>query len=252
MTESEKTPRRPSPTYLSAPRIAKVIELISKRNLNEVGPDYFERYGFGASDATLAIGTLKFLGVLDETGKSTEKMRSLQLLGEPRQKAFQQILRESYSELFETTGEPYNLPSDELINEFMHSYRVSPRLAKPAAVAFQKLSEFAGWREETSATPRERAKGAKPKTPAKPISGANRETQSQALNTQAAPQDSVPFRLADGKVVLYVPQEILNRAVLDEDVSSEFRAIMQSLKAFCAKYVPEDRKDEEEVEEVDD
>ncbi|KND51232.1 MAG: hypothetical protein ABA06_02890 [Parcubacteria bacterium C7867-001] len=236
MTEPDKNVRKPSPTYLSAPRLEKVFELISTRTLNEVSTSYFEQYGFGGSDAALAMGTLKFLGVLDENGKATEKMRSLQLRGEPRQKALQEILKVAYADLFKTMPEPFNLTSDELINEFMHHYRLSPRVGKPAAVAFLKLSEFAGWKEPTTATPRKREGVASAPRAAAPRG--EKQNKAKETDTPMIPGDVASVKLAEGKVVLYLPQEVMNRAVLEDDLGEEFRGIMKSLKAFCEKYIP--------------
>ena len=127
--------------YLSASKMGKLMELISQRSLISIDPGYFKNYGFGQADAYLAINTLKFLGIIDDNGKSTDTLRKFQLLGDSRNSEVQQILKITYKKLFSVTNDAYKLSKDHLTNEFMHLYSLSRRIAISAVPAFLKLSE---------------------------------------------------------------------------------------------------------------
>ena len=136
--------------YLNASRVEKALNLVSERSLINVSPDYFKSYGFGHADAYLAINLLKFLGIIDENDKPTSIARKFQLKGEARNKEIEEVIRNAYAKIFKISEKPQNLSTDELINEFIHTYDLSPRVARSAVPAFLKLCEFAGLREQGS------------------------------------------------------------------------------------------------------
>src|SRR3989344_478244 len=142
--------------YLSAAKMGRLMELVSERSLTIITPEYFKNYGFGQADAYLAINTLKFLGVIDDNGKSTDVLRRFQLRGDIRNMEVQQILKVVYKRLFDAVDDPYKLSKDDLTNEFMHHYSLSRRIAISAVPAFLKLCEFAGLLEQGSVLTRNR------------------------------------------------------------------------------------------------
>jgi hypothetical protein len=135
-----------TPTYLSVPKLAKLITIISSRNLSQIGTDQFIGHDFSKSDATLAVSSLRFLGLIDENGKATESIKKFQLNGEQRLKTTQEIIKMAYSKLFDAFvgSMPYATSETELENEFIIQYNMSKRTAGSAVRAFLWLCESVG------------------------------------------------------------------------------------------------------------
>src|SRR5581483_3570084 len=151
---------------LSVAKLQEMLELISTRNIDEVSVSFFTDRGFSRIDGPLAVRALEFFGLIDDSGKPTALMAKLRLKGEPRKKAFEEIVRSAYKELFNTIDAPQDLPNEDLTNEFIAHYSISDRVAKSAIPVFIKLCEFAGLKPEGSVVSRKREP--KPKTE-KPI-----------------------------------------------------------------------------------
>lgn len=137
------------PPYLSLSVLDKVISYLSTRRLDEVNIELLANYGIGKSDTYTAVVALKFLGLIDENDKTTEIAKKLHLQGEPRTKALQDIVRAAYSKLFEVIAEPQKLSPQELRNEMIAQYGLTPRIAKTAVPAFLWLCGEAGLGEKT-------------------------------------------------------------------------------------------------------
>ncbi|MDO8577458.1 MAG: DUF5343 domain-containing protein [Candidatus Wildermuthbacteria bacterium] len=143
----EKT-KQPLPPYLSLPKVKALFELVSTRSLNGVTLDELRTYGFGGTDANVAIATLRFLGLVDSEGKSTDQWRKLQLTGDVKKVELRGIIKVAYHAIFERVEEPYKLTRDELLNEFLIVYRTTPRIARAAAPVFLWLCGRADLVEE--------------------------------------------------------------------------------------------------------
>lgn len=148
MKEEKKTT---VPPYLSVTKLAKLVDIISTRNLWQVTPAHFTAQNFSKPDAYLALGTLRFLGLIDDSGNATSSLRNFQFTGEKRQKGVEEVVRSSYSKLFDTFigNKPFDAGESELINDFMVQFDMSKRTAGPAARAFLWLCEQAGLKEAT-------------------------------------------------------------------------------------------------------
>jgi len=72
----------------------------------------------------------------------------------------QSIVKIAYQKLFKTIDKPYEMPTQELTNEFIASYELSPRVARTAVPAFLWLCEESGMKEK-SLLPRKRLSGSK-------------------------------------------------------------------------------------------
>src|SRR3989344_415812 len=152
MKEEQK---KPTPPYLSMSKLAKLVEVITSRNMSQINPSYFIGQGFSQADAYVAINSLRFLGLIDNASNTTASFRKFQLVGAQGKKEVVEIIKSSYSKLFESfvVGNPYDAASEEnLINDFMIQYEISKRIAVPATKAFLWLCEFAGLREITIKT----------------------------------------------------------------------------------------------------
>jgi hypothetical protein len=230
MVEEKKQTTVP---YLSASRMGKVMELVSERSLQNPSVLYFKSYGFGDGDAFLAMNVLRFLKLVDEKDKPTERAKKFQLRGEARNKEVEAAIRESYRELFAVAEKPYELSKDDLANELMNSYSLSRRVSKSAVPAFLKLCEFAGLVEKGSVLTRKRQNGGAPKQQEKRIGKMKR-----AGELSIDDGEYVPVLFADGKMKLYLQTKILAKVILDTQLGEDLKKVTDSMSEFANKYYP--------------
>lgn len=242
MTETEKPKTVP---YLSASKMEKVLELVSERSLLNVSPSYFKSYGFGDADAYLAMNVLRFLNLVDENDKPTDRARKFQLKGEARNKEVEASIKEAYKKLFDAVEKPYGLQKDELANEFMHNYSLSKRVAESAVPAFLKLCEFAGLVEQGSVLVRRREQ--------KPGASHVQKKQEQRTKQRASNKidgDYTPVPFAEGEVKLVLPTEILTRSILDNELGSDLKKVTSAISDFANKHFKSDKHESNEQEEI--
>ncbi len=229
--------------YLSVARLDRVIDLASNRNFSTISYSLFEQYGFSRSDAILAFNLFRFLGLVDKNGKATDLMSKLHLHGDVKKQEFEKIVRAAYKKLFDATnGKPHTLNKEELSNEFAIHYNLTPRIVRSAIPVFLKLCEYAGLREETQA----REVGSKVKKE-KRLPQSTKETPGNA--------DFFPIPIAEGKMVLNIPNE-LHTKILEgenEEFNKAWRELISKLKEFAKDHlqdnIPEKESPEENSEE---
>lgn len=145
MAEIKSSPvQRLNPPYVGAPTLSRVFDMLSSRSLPSLTASDLANRGFSQSVSFQIVQALKFLGFLDGENKMTEKSKSLYVRGEERKSKLQEIVKSAYSKLFEVAREANLLPKDELHNEFLAVYGLSPRLASSAAPTFLWLCSEAG------------------------------------------------------------------------------------------------------------
>lgn len=149
---TEQRTEKPNPPYVSGKALKRLLNLFSSRSLSHVGVEKLVTRDFSRTDAYQGLQALRFLGLVDEEGNTTEDAKKLRMRGDQRKTVLQGIVKSSYQELFSTVAEPYRLPKDELHNEFMATYGLSGRLAGSAVRAFLLISAEAGF----IATPEQR------------------------------------------------------------------------------------------------
>ncbi len=223
---------------MSVPGIEKVMNIASSRNLTEATIALFMGYEFRPADAGLAVSALKFLNVVDDNGKPTSDMEKLRLKGDAGKQAFEKILRTAYKKLFDAVDNPHQLPSDELHNEMVVQYKLTPRVARTAVPVFLKLCEYAGLKEEGSITskkrqPKTEKSGKKAVLPGAPARSA------KELHDIAVTAGFSPIRVAEGRMVLNVPSKLKDKLLDDDKVSADWSVLRKALREFADKYIPE-------------
>lgn len=233
-TEQKKTSQ---PIYLPLPKLDKLMQLLTQRKLDKVTASYFQSYGFAESDSYLAISSIRFLGLIDDNGNATEQAKRLHLTGDAGKKEVEKIVRSSYSKLFKVTDKPFDLPVDELINEFIHNYDMSLRLARPAASAFLRLCEHANLVPEGKVQVRAVKTSNTSQTSSKKEKKENfpgRKKQDIEENISIEGKTQMP--IGAGEIILILPNNILTKAVLNGDMQD----IVKKLSEFSSKYIPEE------------
>jgi len=90
------------------------------------------------------IGGLRFLGLINEDGSATERMKSLSVLGVEYQTNFEKMVRDAYALLFDKVKNLEQALADDVINCLRMSYGSAPSSAKQSARIFVYLAQKAG------------------------------------------------------------------------------------------------------------
>lgn len=218
------------PPYLSVKKLEELLDLVSSKNLASVpslSPGFFSAYGFSGSDANLAIAALRFLGLLDANSAPTNRMQKMTLKGDEPRKALAEMVQAAYSKLFEMSSEANKATSNDLFNDFVVVYSLSPRLASGAVRSFIFLCEKAGLRE---AEARAKSENPAPRVKKTPVHTKKQKVIEQTGKTAPSTgQTSVPF--SGGDVVLLVPTKVFSTPTL----IPEYQKLITAIEEFVAK-----------------
>lgn len=133
-----------TPPYASVKKVSDMFELLYSRSFQSLTANDLKDRGFSTADAFQVLATLKFLGLLNDDGTTTDKISKIQLRGDQKTTALKEIVTASYRSLFKVAPEANKLSRDELHNEIVAVYKVSPRISKTAAPLFIWLCQQAG------------------------------------------------------------------------------------------------------------
>ncbi|MCH8821154.1 DUF5343 domain-containing protein [Patescibacteria group bacterium] len=154
---------RIKPPYVPLSKLIETFRLLSTRSFSSFGPSDLTNRGFSKTDAFQSVSALKFLGFVDEANR-TNDLSKLHLKGDERSKAILEIVKKSYTKIFETIPEANKLPKNELYNEFVALYNLSPRLANPSVSNFLWLCNESGLEVSEQPIGRKKNKVAERKT----------------------------------------------------------------------------------------
>lgn len=222
-----------TPPYLSIPKLDRLIEIIGSRNLSQITPDHFTSRDFSKADAYLAMGTLRFLGLVDENGNTTESLKKFQLVGDQKKKAVENVIKNAYIKLFGVFVDkaPYEIDEKELINEFIVEYGMSKRTAPSAVKAFLWLCEKAGLREE-SIKVQKRAKREVVDSPLNHQNAITKHEQRPQYNQKL--EAGITLKL-DGGISIFIPNDTSRAS--NAIAVGELKAAVESLNLFASKFL---------------
>ena len=223
---TEKNIKKPNPPYVGGKILKRLLDLLSSRSFSRIRVEDLVTRDFGRSVAYQGLQALRFLGLVDEEGNTTEAVRKLTQKGDPRKTALQEVVRSSYQELFNTVPEPYSLSNDDLHNEFISVYGLSSRLAKSAVPAFLLISAEAG----LTAAPEQRKplSGSK----AQPPAGLRKKAQQEYQQDQPV-TDFNEFKLGGGAKLLIPKTFDITQMVFSE----KFKEAISTLRDELSKAI---------------
>lgn len=236
MTDKEIKPtvKKVMPVYLNLTKLNKLIEILSTTRVSTVTTEELKGE-FGATDASIAMGALKFLDLVDDNGTAKETTKGFHLKGEEKEKAMEIIVKNSYSELFSFVidGEPYALPVDKLENHFTRVYNIVPRISSPAVRAFLYLCEEAGLKEKTTTIKKTTAKSKLESKLPKMKGGAvkNAPVQNEKRTSEFSNPDKTSVPFADGEICLVIPTKLLGNV----EIITEYKNVVEAVQAFAGK-----------------
>jgi hypothetical protein len=180
LTLAEKHPYSPGPGGIAA-----AIAQFRKSFPKTVNAETLKQLGIAPSNESYVINVLRYVGAIDADGKRTEKAELVfsKHTDEDFQKAFEEMVKESYADLFALHRDSaWGLPTDKLIAFFRSTDKTTDLVGRLQATTFQLLAGFAGHGSVPEPTPlrTSRVKVAKPKAgkdtgtsriPALPASG---------------------------------------------------------------------------------
>lgn len=190
-----------------------------------VDSDTLKKLSIAPSNESYLINILRFIGLIDKSGaKISEKAKVFVLHDENEfQEKFSELIKESYSELFELRGDDaWVIDNNALINFFRQSDESTEIVGKRQASTFATLAVLAGKRTREVASNRS-PKPTNPTQKQKKATGQkqkNGETQSTAINNGSSEVNT--------PVALTVRLEINLPAQADQDT---YDRIFRSLRA---------------------
>ncbi len=216
------------PPYVAVSRLQEALKLLTTRSINQVTPQEFTVRNFSKSDAFQTVSALKFLGLINDDGTRTSNITKLQLVGEDRTKGLQEIVKSAYSKLFSTVPDANKLSRQELYNEFLAVYHISPRLATTVVPAFIWLCKESGLDISAQADVKQRKISGKARIirPASPIQ--------KAMRYEVATTRGQGYEIPFGSITLVIPNtEKAKTALLEgkfKDVAEKLSILSKSLE----------------------
>lgn len=160
--------------YASPGAITGAISQFRKTFPAKVNADTLRKLGIAPQNESYVINTLRYIGAIDDEGNKTTNATTVfnQHDAAAFQKAFGDMVKEAYRELFELHGEAsWEQSLDNLISFFRNADQTSDVVGRRQASTFQALAALAGHGEvqvPQKAKPKEpKAKNGKPAKPPK-------------------------------------------------------------------------------------
>jgi hypothetical protein len=208
--------------------VTQMIGFLRKNFPATVTSDTVKRFGLAPKNESYLINVLQFLGLIDEEGKRTEKGHAAMTTHDEEafQKAFENLIKTAYTDLFEIRGDDaWTMSRNELIGYFRSADKTSEVIGTRQAGVFMALRELAGHETiPTAPTTRTRAT-AGPRTKSAP--------KKVRVTEQSPVQAAVPEAKAQkstGEMALTVRIEInLPAEGTQETYDAIFKSIRENL-----------------------
>ena len=203
--------RQRSAPYVPASAMSAFFDHIRYvKTPDAVDSGILEDYGISHSNAFALLSALKFLNLVDSSGKPTEAFRELQTGGEEFSLALRQVLETAYKELFSRLDVSRD-SKDKIINFFARNY--SPATANKATILFLDLCGEAGI--ITAAQPRkvDASEGATTKPKQRPTTPRNNQKKSTGKQTGQVTEEletgpRVDIRINSQDLASMTPEQI--------------------------------------------
>lgn len=227
-----------NPIYITIPSLKRLIDLLSTRNLPKITVGDLESRKFAKSTGFQAIQGLKFLGVLDADGNTTEKARIFSMQGSGKEEKLEELIREAYSLLFATVPNAEALSRKELHDEFMAIYNLSGRLADSATPAFLWLCVQAGLKINEVIDVIERKPSVKKTIDKNLPKPEKKEVMSEKPQDKKVPEynpeSHIDLSVSGSGIILWIPRTPeLESVVFDEGGAKDIR---KAVSDFAKKY----------------
>ncbi|MDI4658152.1 DUF5343 domain-containing protein [Xanthobacter autotrophicus] len=134
--------------YISGPgNVEQMVVFLRKNFPSTVTSETVKKFAIASNNESYIINALQFIGVIDEGGRRTPKGQEVFVLGnDDFPKAFGQLIRESYKDLFDVRGEDaWILNKSDLTSYFRTSDKTSEVIGGRQAGVFQVFARLSGY-----------------------------------------------------------------------------------------------------------
>lgn len=135
------------PYISSAGPVVKTVERFRKQFPAEVTADTLRRLGIAPKNESYVINILKFLGLVDDTGKKVDAATRAFVQNDDTKFAdmFGDVVKKAYAPLFDLYGDDaWTSQRDELVTYFRESDSTSDLVGKRQALTFNTLAALSG------------------------------------------------------------------------------------------------------------
>jgi hypothetical protein len=186
--------RLPRPPYGPTAGMLQGLQLLQKANVARVDEELLKNHGVAPGNEYKVIGALRYLGVIDEAGRPTDRSRGLRTRGPAFTAALQEMVHLAYAPVLGGL-DLRTATRDELYNAFVTRADLGPEMAQKATRFLLGLCALAG----IEVSP---ALGGAPRPRAAATSVRAQRASSPARARQAAapppPQETSPLRTGAG------------------------------------------------------
>jgi len=130
------------PPYGPTRGMLQALELMRRASPQKVDGGFLRRHQIAPGNEYKVVGALRYLGLIDEEGRPTEKSRLLKTRGAAFTSALKDIVRNAYRGLFQWLGERGSSP-DEIYNYFVTQEGLGVEMATKTTRFFVQLCHLA-------------------------------------------------------------------------------------------------------------
>ena len=141
--KESKTPTDLKPPYGNVAWYRNFFDLIRSRSFDKIDKEILELNIIKGPNATMLFNGLRFLGLVEEDGKVTEKLENLRRKGEEFKTNLKTVVKEAYSHLFSKVVVTKAKP-DTIFNYLAEYYNYGASTAGLSTKIFVYLCEEAG------------------------------------------------------------------------------------------------------------
>lgn len=209
-SESETVPEL-KPPYGNVSWYKKFFELIRSKSWEKIDIPIVEANIIGGPNATMLFRGLRFLGFVEENGKTTTKLKDLRVRGEEFKQNLKKVVEEAYTDFLKTVAVEQAKP-EYVVNYFIKSYGYGEATAQQAMKIFVYLAQ-----EAAIPISQELLSGKIEKPPTQRIPAEKRKKETEAfLPTQKAPEGM--HLLKDGDISIWLPEGDKKAAIKAKDL----------------------------------
>lgn len=142
MAEASRTEIGPTLPYGPTKGMMQALQLMCRSTPAKVDGSFLRLNKIAPGNEYKVIGALRFLGIIDEEGRPTEKSKLLKTKGATFTAALQEIVRNAYKSLFACLdGHPCS--QEDIYNHFVVQSGLGPEMAAKTTRFFVQLCEMA-------------------------------------------------------------------------------------------------------------
>jgi hypothetical protein len=138
----EKEGRRLLPPYGPTRGTVQALQLLQRQSPPRVDEALLRSQGIAPGNEYKVVGALRFLGIIDEQGRPTDRAQGLKTRGAAFTLHLQEIVREAYADLLRQVGAK-QATQEAVYNYFVAHIRLGAEMAAKATRFFRSLCQWA-------------------------------------------------------------------------------------------------------------